>query len=216
MELNSQIPGPSDFHQGFLPVGDGPQLSAMSVSVWSRYLSPEQWIFHSSFWEIVVLRMSTKRMSSLPGRTCGIRSVCTIQKLSRNRQTWRGDQRLSTTASFNEDCGGEKQGLISGLGHCIQFQLQNRGIWGSDRQVQVVVDCRNKVKEFERKPSFFKKQNTYNLFTWEIIFLSCLISWSHFCSLWNPSPGWNTQDNMDGRILLFLPKMRNMHSPCYS
>jgi len=36
-------------------------------------------------------------------------------------QTWRGDQRLSTAASFNEDCRGEKQGLISGCGHCTQF-----------------------------------------------------------------------------------------------
>lgn len=43
-------------------------------------------------------------------------------------------------------------------------------------QVQVVEDCSNKVKEFERNPRFFLKQNTYNLFTWEMIFLLCLIS----------------------------------------
>lgn len=39
-----------------------------------------------------------------------------------------------------------------------------------------------KSKSLKEIQVFFLKQNTYNLFTWEMIFLSCLISWSHFCS----------------------------------
>ena len=37
----------------------------------------------------------------------------------------------------------------------VLSSLQNRGIWGSDMQVQVVEDSSNEVKETERKLSIF-------------------------------------------------------------
>lgn len=53
------------------------------------------------------------------------------------------------------------------------------------------------LKEIQRY--FFLEQNTHNLFTWEMIFLSCLINWSHFClcEIW-PRAGRHKTVQMEG------------------
>lgn len=72
------------------------------------------------------------------------------------------------------------------------------------------------LKEIQRfffSSSSFLEQNTYNLFTWEMIFLSCLINRSRFClcEIW-PRAGRHKTVQMEG--FCFASPKWEMCPPC--